>query len=129
MTPDLWALLATLILGMFNISLSSILSLRQLGASYILGPRDTQRDPSGIAGRVARAYRNFLDNFAQFLAALVLVHLSSTNGDYSIVGAWMFFAGRLFYIPAYIFGPPGVRPVCWTFAQTGVLIILADIFV
>lgn len=128
MPLDLWAVFATLILGMVHIGLSSILSLAQLGPSYILSPRDEQRDPTGIAGRIARAYRNFLENFAQFLAAIFIVHMSATNGDYSVVGAWMFFAGRLMYIPAYAIGPSGLRPACWMFSHFGTLIILADIF-
>lgn len=129
MPLDLWALLATLALAFFNIGLSSILTLLQLGPAYILSPRDEQREPKGLAGRVARAYKNLLENFAQFLAAIALVHFTGTNGELTVLGAWMFFSGRFFYLPAYVFGPPGLRPLFWMVAQTGVLIILADLFV
>lgn len=128
MTADLWALFAVIILAMVNLGLSSIVSLNQLGADYILSPRDQWRDASGVPGRIARSYRNLLENFAQFAAALFLVHAAGAAGSLAAIGAWTFFIGRLFYIPAYAFAPPGIRPACWMAAQIGVLIILADLF-
>ncbi|MEO1250812.1 MAG: MAPEG family protein [Pseudomonadota bacterium] len=129
MAPSLWALFACIVLGILHISLSSMLSLAQLGPAYILSARDEPREPVGLAGRIARSYRNYLENFAQFVAAIALVHFSNTSGALAGVGAWMFFAGRVFYIPAYAFAPPGVRPIMWMVAQIGVVIILADLFV
>lgn len=129
MSSDLWALFFVIVFGALNLGLSSILSLAQLGPSYILSARDDWRDPTGAAGRVARAYRNWLENFAQFTAALFIVHASGLNGVLSVIGAWAFLLGRICYLPAYVFAPPGVRPLCWMTAQIGVIFILADIFV
>lgn len=128
LTPDLWALLAVLILALVNLGLSSVASLNQLGAQYILGPRDEWQEAKGVPGRIARAYRNLLESFAQFAASLFLVHAAGAEGALAAIGAWTFFAGRLAYIPAYAFAPPGVRPACWMTAQIGVLMILADLF-
>ncbi len=41
----------------------------------------------------------------------------------------MFVVGRLAYVPAYAFAPPGVRPICWLVAQVGIFLILTDLFV
>lgn len=129
MSLDLWALLAVLILGMAHLGLASVLSLAQLGPAYILSPRDQQRDVSGVSGRIVRAYRNLLEILPQFVASLFLVHAAGANGDYTVLGAWMFFAGRLIYAPAYAFGPTGLRPIAWMAAQIGILIILTDLLV
>ncbi|MGH6987962.1 MAG: MAPEG family protein [Caulobacteraceae bacterium] len=129
MTSDLWALFATLALATAQLSASSLLTLRQLGPAWVLSPRDQVRETVGVTGRVARAYRNLLESFPQFLAALFLVHAAHTAGALSAIGAWLFFAGRLAYLPAYLFGAPGVRPACWLAAQTGVFVILANLFV
>lgn len=128
MTIDLWALFATLILAMAQIGLASILTVRQLGPEWVLSPRDQPRETSGLTGRVVRAHRNLLEIFPQFLAALLIVHFAGAVGYLSAVGAWTFFVGRLLYVPAYVFDPPGLRPICWQIGQFGILIILADIF-
>lgn len=128
MGADLWALFTAIAFGMIHLGLSSILSLAQLGPHYILSARDQQRDPSGFAGRIARAYRNYLENFAQFAAAIALVNFADANGAYTDIGAWTFVIARILYVPAYAIGAPGIRPMCWSIANFGVVIILADLF-
>lgn len=128
MTSDLWALVATIGLAMTQLGLSSILTLRQLGGAWVAGPRDESREVTGLSGRVVRAHRNLLESFPQFAAALFIVHAAHAVGHLSTVGAWLFFGARCAYVPAYVFGPIGLRPLCWTVAQVGVLIVLADLF-
>jgi len=129
MTSDLWALVATLILAMVQLGLQSILTLRQLGPEWVLSPRDDPRQVVGISGRFVRAHRNLLEIFPQFLAALFIVHVAEMNADLTVYGAWCFFVARLAYVPAYAYGPKGVRSICWQGGQIGILIILADLFV
>jgi len=129
MTADLWALLAAMLLAVVQLTLSSVLTLRQLGGTWVAGPRDEPREVTGVSGRFVRAHRNLLEIFPQFLAALFLVHAADAVGSWSVVGAWLFVIARLLYVPAYAFAPPGVRPLCWLAAQAGIFMILADLFV
>jgi len=129
MTADLWALLAAMVLAVVQLTLSSVLTLRQLGGTWVAGPRDEPREVTGVSGRFVRAHRNLLEIFPQFLAALFLVHAADAVGSWSVVGAWLFVIARLLYVPAYAFAPPGVRPLCWLAAQAGIFMILADLFV
>ncbi len=128
MTTDLWALVSVLALATAQIGLASILTVRQLGPQWVLSPRDEPKETTGITGRIVRAHRNLLEIFPQFVAALFIVHAADAVGTLSAVGAWTFFAGRFFYVPAYAFGPTGLRPICWQAGQLGIFIILADIF-
>ena len=127
MTADLWALVATIVLAIVQLSLASILTLRQLGPEWVAGPRDEWREVVGISGRIVRAHRNLLEIFPQFVAALFIVHSAGVAAESSVYGAWLFFASRLAYVPAYAFGPIGVRPVCWMAAQIGIIVILSDL--
>jgi len=127
MTSDLWALVATLGLAMLQIGLQSILTLRQAGPAWVAGPRDEPREITGISGRIVRAHRNLLEIFPQFVAALFVVHAASVNGQYAIWGAWLFFISRCLYLPAYAFGPPGLRSILWQGGQIGIVVILLDI--
>ena len=128
MTGDLWALFATLLLASIQLTISSILTLRQLGGTWVAGPRDTPREVGGISGRFVRAHRNLLEIFPQFAAALFLVHASDAVGILSTVGAWMFVISRIIYVPAYAFAPTGVRPILWLAAWLGIVLIVMDLF-
>jgi uncharacterized MAPEG superfamily protein len=129
MTADLWALAAAMLLAVVQLTLSSVLTLRQLGGDWVLGPRDEPREVTGLGGRFVRAHRNLLEILPQFLAALFLVHAAHAAGSLSAIGAWVFVIGRVLYVPAYAFAPPGVRPICWMIAQVGIFMIVADLFV
>jgi len=68
-----------------------------------------------------------LEIFPQFVAALFVVHAAGVAGYWSSIGAWIFFAARCLYVPAYAFGPIGVRPACWITGQIGIVLIFADL--
>lgn len=129
MTGDLWALVAALLLATIQLTLSSVLTLRQLGGAWVAGARDQPREVSGLSGRFVRAHRNLLEIFPQFLAALFLVHAAHRDGTLSVVGAWTFVTARAAYVPAYAFAPTGVRPLLWLIAWAGIAVIVADVFV
>jgi uncharacterized MAPEG superfamily protein len=104
-----------------------VLTLRLLGGAWVAGPRDAPREVGGLSGRFVRAHRNLLEIFPQFVASLFLVHAAHSNGWLTTIGAWTFLVGRVLYVPAYAFAPPGIRPACWTVAQVGIFLILADL--
>jgi uncharacterized MAPEG superfamily protein len=129
MTADLWALVAAMLLAVVQLTIASVLTLGQLGGRWVAGSRDEPREVTGVSGRFVRAYRNLLEIFPQFVAALFLVHAAGAVGPLSSIGAWVFVIARLIYVPAYAFAPPGVRPICWLVAQMGIFMIVADLFV
>src|SRR5215216_1638437 len=112
MTGDLWALAAAMLLATLQLTLSSVLTLRQLGGIWVAGSRDEPRAVTGVSGRFVRAYRNLLEIFPQFVAALFLVHAAHAAGSLSVIGAWVFVIARLLYVPAYAFAPPRRRLNC-----------------
>lgn len=128
MTNDLWALVAALGLATVQLTISSVLTLLQLGGEWVAGPRDAPREVTGVSGRFVRAHRNLLEIFPQFVAALFVLHAAGAAASLTCIGAWIFVVARVLYVPAYAFAPPGVRPLCWTAAQTGIFTILADLF-
>jgi len=129
MTADLWALVATLLLATVQLTISSVLTLRQLGGAWVAGPRDEPREVVGTSGRFVRSYRNLLEVLPLLVAALFLVHAAHAAGSLSAFGSWQFVIARVAYVPAYAFAPPGVRPVCWIVAWLGILLIVIEVFV
>jgi len=129
MTLDLWAVFVTLILAMVQIGVQSVVTVIQAGGKWVAGPRDTPFEVTGVSGRLVRAHRNLLEIIPQFFAVIFLVHIADVNGVLSVYGAWIFVTARVLYVPAYAWGPIGLRPLFWQGGQLGILIILADIFI
>ncbi|MEM9387902.1 MAG: MAPEG family protein [Pseudomonadota bacterium] len=128
MTSVLWAVFATLVLAMVQVGVQSVVTLRQAGGAWVAGPRDRPFHVTGVSGRLVRAHRNLLEIIPQFFAAVFLVHLAGEPSRISDYGAWIFVVSRVLYVPAYAWGPIGLRPLCWQGGQTGILVVLADLF-
>ncbi len=94
MTSDLWALVAAILLAVVQITIASVLTLRQLGGEWVAGPRDTVREVTGLSGRFVRAHRNLLEIFPQFVAALFVVHTAHAANALTNIGAWTFVVAR-----------------------------------
>src|SRR3982074_3740466 len=107
MTADLWALVAAMLLAVVQLTIASVLTLGQLGGRWVAGPRDEPREVTGVSGRFVRAYRNLLEIFPQFVAALFLVHAAGVVGPLSSIGAWVFVIARLIYVPGLRLRPSG----------------------
>ena len=114
MTGDLWALAAAMLLATLQLTLSSVLTLRQLGGAWVAGPRDEPREVTGVSGRFVRAYRNLLEIFPQFVAALFLVHAAHAAGSLSVTGAWVQYGFSLRLSPPLLYFTFG--NLCWSVA-------------
>lgn len=129
MTPDLIALAATLILAFVQVGMASVATLRQAGPAWVLSPRDQPHEMAGLGGRLVRAHRNLLEILPQFIGAVFIVHAADSVSALAAWGAWIFFAARVLYIPAYLSAINGLRPICWQIAMFGLLAVLVDAFV
>jgi uncharacterized MAPEG superfamily protein len=110
MTADLWALVAAILLAVVQLTLSSVLTLHQLGGAWVAGPRDEPREVAGVSGRFVRAHRNLLEIFPQFVAALFLVHAAHAVGSLSAIGAWSSSPGCFMF--------PPTPSVLWGYGQS-----------
>jgi uncharacterized MAPEG superfamily protein len=118
-----WLLLA-LVVYYIQIFLPATFKLIKLGLGGYLGSRDQEPVLSGIAGRLDRATRNMLENFAPF-AALAVAALALGQGDngQAILGAQIFVVSRALYIPLYAAAVPMIRSVAATGGWIGMFMI------
>ena len=116
------------LLGIVHLLIVAQFSRQQYGLKWIGSARDDARPPlSGVGGRLERAYRNFLETFPYFVAAVAVVSVSGAADTVSAWGAIAYFGGRLFYIPLYAFGIPVVRGLVWNIPTVGILAIFSTI--
>jgi uncharacterized MAPEG superfamily protein len=128
MTVELWLLVASIVLGFVHILLQAHSMNRQRGLQWNAGPRDEPMPPlTGIAGRLHRALRNYLETFAFFAAAVLTAHVINVHNAFTLWGAWLYVIGRVAYIPLYVYGVRYWRSLAWNVAAVGILLVLAGI--
>jgi uncharacterized MAPEG superfamily protein len=128
MTYELSILVGATALGLIHLSAASFTFKAQVGNAYSVGPRDDDLQPAGMAGRMARAHRNFLETYAYFAALVLLVHVTGTAGPWSAWGASLYLAGRIVFLPLYAIGIPWLRTFSWNVATLGLVLIGVQAF-
>jgi len=128
MTIESWSLFGAMVLGLVHLTAASFTFKAQVGNAYSVGPRDEDVRPTGIAARLDRAQRNFLETFAIFAAAVLMLEVSNRSGSWlSEAGSLMYLAGRTIYIPLYASGIPWLRSFSWNIATLGLVMVMAAI--
>ncbi len=89
-------------------------ALTQLGMGYLLGSRDEGRTVSGIAARLERALNNSVTAMVLFAPAVLVVVVTESSNNQSVLAAQVFLIARLVYLPSYAFGWVGIRSLAWT---------------
>jgi uncharacterized MAPEG superfamily protein len=128
MSIEMWTLFGVMLLGLAHLTAASFTFKAQVGGAYSVGPRDEDLRPVGVAGRLDRAQRNFLETFAIFVAAvLMLESLDRSGGWLSQAGALIYLAGRVLFLPLYAAGVPWLRTLSWNFATFGLAMVMAAV--
>ncbi len=97
----------------------------QLGPAYTAGNRDEPRVPTGVAGRLVRAYDNHFQALVLFTIAVGVVVLGEGGSGFTAACAWLYLLARIAYVPAYASGIFLVRSLIWSvgfFATVAMLV-------
>jgi len=129
MSTELQMLAWAIALGLFHLMLDATLKTSQRGLAWNASARDGEPKPlEGVAGRVNRGFRNFLETFPMFAAAVLAVEAAGRGDAQSALGAQLYFWARVAYIPAYASGIPYVRSLIWAGSLVGILMVLIALF-
>jgi uncharacterized MAPEG superfamily protein len=125
MTIELKMLALSVVLGVVQIAMASHAASVQRGYRWAASPRDEVPLPlTGVAGRLDRALRNFLETFALFAAAVLLAHSANRHDWMTEWGVQLYFWARVAYLALYAFGVPLIRSLVWNTATIGIIMIL-----
>ena len=129
MTIELWLLVASIVLGLLHLIASSHLISWQRGYSWTASNRERQVPPlRGLVNRVDQATSNFLETFPFFAAAVLLAHVTNHHSALTMIGAHLYFWGRVGYLLAAAAGYGLLRSaLCWNAAVTGIVLLLIAI--
>jgi uncharacterized MAPEG superfamily protein len=96
-----------------------------LGATYLLGPRDEKRESKSIlAGRLDRALKNLLETYPAFIAIVIALVVTGKTGGLAATGAWVWLAARVIYVFLYGGGVRAIRTLVWVISITGLVLML-----
>jgi uncharacterized MAPEG superfamily protein len=123
MSDIVWLTIAVIV-GLAQIVIAAQAAQSYRSLDWNLGPRDTAVPVGGVAGRLERAYRNFLETFPLFAAALLAVVLQNKSGGLSHWGAILYVVARIVYVPLYAFGVKYVRTLSWAVSIVGIVLLI-----
>ena len=125
MPAELRWLGATLLLALVHLFAAAHVRTRQYGLKWNMGARDGVMPPlNPLAGRLARAQANLMETLPLFVAALLACAVAGRLGPRTLLGAQLFFWGRLVYLPLYAAGVAVARSLAWGVALLGLVLIL-----
>ena len=125
MGTELQMLAWAIALGLFHLLLDAGMKTSERGLAWNASARDGEAKPLGpVAGRVNRAWQNFLETFPVAIVALLGVVIAGRTSHWTALGGWIWLGARTIYLPLYGFGVPVVRTVIWTIALIGLGMVL-----
>lgn len=114
----------SVVLLVVHICLQGMLATRELGSSWNAGPRDGDKQPEGVlAGRAGRASRNLQETYPAFVGLALGLAIASDPSGWGLIGAWIWFACRIVYVPLYLAGIPYIRSLVWLGSLAGLVVM------
>lgn len=120
---------AAVVVGLVQLLWAAGAARGQQDLKWAAGPRDTPMPISGVAARLDRAFRNFMETFPFFAAAVLAAALTAKTGTtLTLWGSAIYVAMRAIYAPIYAAGWQPIRSVVWFIALIGLVMVLVALF-
>ncbi len=123
MTPELfylvWSAALTVVLAVIAVSGAQL----QVGLPTLAGNRENMPEITGWAGRAQRAHRNMLESLVLFAILVLTAKAAGVSNAMTLLGAQLFFWGRVAHAVIYIAGIPWARTAAWAVSIVGLILI------
>ena len=113
MTAELTALAVAALVQFAQLGVFGYYVRRQGNLAYQASNRDAPPPHTGKAARAQRAMANHAENLILFAIAILVVTVGDEATAFTATCAWLFLAGRVLYLPAYLYGWVPGRSVVW----------------
>lgn len=129
MAIELQMLAWSVVLGLAQIMVAATLGTQQRGLAWNAGARDGDPKPlTGVAARMDRALKNFLETFGFFAVAVLAVVVTQRTNAHTALGAQLYLWSRVAYVPLYAMGIPYLRTLVWAASMAGLVLVLLALF-
>src|SRR6185503_18310947 len=127
MTPELTYLIWTAVLTFVLVVIAVAGATLEVGLPKLAGNRDGLPEMPGWAGRAARAHRNMLESLVLFAVLVLVAHIAGVRNEMTLLGAQLFFWGRVAHAAIYIAGIPWLRTAAWAVSIMGLVLIFLQL--
>jgi uncharacterized MAPEG superfamily protein len=124
MKPELTLLAWSVMLAIVHMLIAVQALVSTKGLMTAVGNRENLPELPGWAGRAVRANRNMAENLALFAAVVLAAAVIGTSNNMTMLGAQLFFWGRIAYAVCYIGGFIWLRTLSWLVSIAGIVLIL-----
>jgi uncharacterized MAPEG superfamily protein len=124
MKPELTLLAWSVILAIVHMVIAVQALVSTKGLTTAIGNRENLPELPGWAGRAVRANRNMAANLPLFAAMVLAAVVIGKTNAMTLLGAQLFFYGRIAYAVCYLGGIKWVRTASWLVSIVGVLLIV-----
>lgn len=127
MTPELMYLLWSVALTVVLVVVATLGATQQVGLPKLAGNRDNMPELQGWAGRAERAHRNMLESLVLFAILVLAARALNISNNLTVLGAQLFFWGRVAHAGLYIAGITWLRTAAWAVSVVGLLLIFLQL--
>jgi len=128
MKPEMMLLLWAVVLTFVQVLIAAQGAFMRVGLPTLAGNRDNLPVLADWAGRARRAHLNMIENMVLFVPLVFLVIASGKSNQWTVLGAELFFWGRLAYALIYLAGFPWVRTLAWAISVAGMVMMGWQLF-
>jgi len=129
MTTEFQALGLSVILGLVQVLLAACFAINERGLAWAFSMREESMPPlKGLAGRIDRAFYNFMETFPLFAALILVCNSMGVHNSLTLWGAGLYFWARLAYLPVYMAGIKMLRTIIWFVSVAGMVLLVLAIF-
>jgi uncharacterized MAPEG superfamily protein len=127
MTPELRYLLWSVALTVVLVVVATLGAMHQVGLPKLAGNRENMPELQGWGGRAERAHRNMLESLVLFAILVLAARALNVSNNLTVLGAQLFFWGRVAHAVLYIVGVSWVRTAAWAVSVAGLLLIFLQL--
>jgi uncharacterized MAPEG superfamily protein len=127
MTPELVYLVWSVALTVVLVLIAALGATQQVGLPKLAGNREHMPEITGWAGRAERAHRNMLESLVLFAVLVLAARALNVSNGLTVLGAQLFFWGRVAHAALYIAGIAWVRTAAWAVSVLGLLLIFLQL--
>jgi len=97
------------------------------GLGVMAGARDDLPPPKRFQARATRVVDNHREGLTMFAPLVLIAALADVSTPWTILGAQLFFYGRVAHAALYLAGVPWVRPVAWFVGIVGTVMVFLEL--
>ncbi|MDE2473998.1 MAG: MAPEG family protein [Alphaproteobacteria bacterium] len=123
MTSELMYLVWSVALTFIIMLIAVMGAIADVGLPKLAGNREDVPRFGGWAGRATRAHLNMLESLVLFAILVLVAQAANIHNGNTLLGAELFFWGRVAHAIVYLAGIPWLRTLAWAVSVVGLVML------